>query len=82
MPELKINNPRYVCQLAFEGAWPTSVAFLGSHRRLVAGNRDGQLYLWQLPNDPASVATKDEKKKDAAPVGPSPDRSSPPRLPS
>lgn len=72
MPELKINQPKYVCKLTFEGAWPTSVAFLGSHRRLAAGNRDGQLYVWELPGDPAAVSQQDEKKKDEAPVGPAP----------
>jgi WD40 repeat protein len=72
MAELKINKPEYVCKLTFEGAWPTSVAFLGSHRRVAAGNRNGQLYVWELPDDPATVAVKNEKKKDEAPVGPAP----------
>ena len=44
-----------VWTLPFEGAWATSVAFLGSHQKLVAGNRNGQMLLWNLP----ASATKD-----------------------
>jgi WD40 repeat protein len=45
---MKIGKPQLVWQLSFEGAWPTSVAFVGN-RRVAAGNRDGQIYVWQLP---------------------------------
>lgn len=40
------------CELLFEGSWPTSVAFLGSGRRIAAGNRDGTLLIWDLPDQP------------------------------
>lgn len=39
-------------QLTFEGSWPTSVAFLGSSRRLAAGNQLGHIYVWDLPETP------------------------------
>ncbi|MEX0704003.1 MAG: hypothetical protein WD069_18020 [Planctomycetales bacterium] len=35
--------------LPFEGAWVTSVCFLGGTRRVVAGNRNGEMFLWALP---------------------------------
>ena len=40
-------------ELIFEGAWPTSVAFLGSSRRLAAGNQIGQIVIWDLPETPS-----------------------------
>jgi len=49
-------NPKSLtphCELVFEGDWPTSVAFLGSGQRLAAGNRDGVLLVWDLPEQPA-----------------------------
>lgn len=35
-------------QLRFEGSWPMAVAFVGE-RRVAAGNREGQIYVWELP---------------------------------
>ncbi len=49
---MKIENPKLLYQLTFEGAWPSAVAFLGSGRRLAAANQDGQLYVWELPAEP------------------------------
>jgi len=34
-------------QLAFEGSWPTAVAFLASGC-LAAGNQLGQIYVWEF----------------------------------
>lgn len=47
-------KPKLRYQLTFEasGAWPTSVAFLGSGRRLAAGNQLGQIFVWELPEKP------------------------------
>ena len=47
-------KPKLRYQLTFEasGAWPTSVVFLGSGRRLAAGNQLGQIFLWELPEKP------------------------------
>jgi WD40 repeat protein len=49
---MKIDKPSLVCQFPFEGAWPTSVAFLGSSRRLAAANRAGTIFVWDLPETP------------------------------
>lgn len=51
----KPSKATLVWSLPFEGAWATSVAFLGSSQKLVAGNRNGQLLMWNLPTE----ATKD-----------------------
>jgi WD40 repeat protein len=47
-------KPKLRYQLTFEGsgAWPTSVAFLGSGHRLAAGNQLGQIFVWDLPEKP------------------------------
>jgi WD40 repeat protein len=52
MPDLNPMKAALHCELVFEGAWTTSVAFLGSGRRLAAGNRDGMLLVWDLPEQP------------------------------
>lgn len=65
-----IQNPKLLWQLTFEGAWPTAVAFLGSSRRMVAGNQAGQLYVWDLPETPAafeSPKNSERKAPDHAP---------------
>ncbi len=46
---MQINKPIHQWQLSFEGEWPTSVAFLGSSRRIAAANRAGQIFVWDLP---------------------------------
>ena len=53
MAEFTPKNATPHCELVFEGDWPTSVAFLGSGQRLAAGNRDGVLLVWDLPEQPA-----------------------------
>jgi WD40 repeat protein len=52
MAELKPNPANAAWQLPFEGTWPTSVAFLGETRRLAAANRQGEIFLWDLPAEP------------------------------
>ena len=49
---MQINKPIHRWQLSFEGEWVTSVAFLGDARRIAAGNRAGQIYVWELPANP------------------------------
>lgn len=66
---MRINKPSHQWQLTFEGDWPTSVAFVGDGRRVAAGNRTGQIYLWELPeNPPEPKAGKDEKKENGGPA--------------
>jgi WD40 repeat protein len=48
MPELQPKSLKPLCEFPFEGPWPTSVAFVGDEV-LAAGNAEGQLYLWKLP---------------------------------
>ena len=55
---MKFDKPRQLWNLQFEGAWPTSVAFLGDNR-IAAGNRNGQLLIWQLPDEPAAGDSKE-----------------------
>jgi WD40 repeat protein len=52
---MNVSNPQLVWQLAFEGAWPTAVAFLGSGRRLAAANQLGQVFVWDLPETPPAL---------------------------
>jgi WD40 repeat protein len=49
-------------QLTFEGAWSSAVALLELGNKLVAGNRDGTLLLWDLTAPPVEVT--DEQKRD------------------
>lgn len=49
---LTLDQPERLFQLTCEGSWPTSVAFLGDSRRLVAGNQRGELFLWDLDREP------------------------------
>ena len=71
MPAFNPANPKLRYQLTFEGSWPTSVAFLGSGRKLAAGNQLGQIFIWNLPEAPPPLDPKtDGKDKLAANVWP------------
>ncbi len=61
MPDFQAANLTH--QLTFEGNWPTAVAFTGDDH-IVAGNRDGQLYLWDLTGD--VVERTELQQKDGA----------------
>ena len=73
---MEINEPTHVWQLSFDGDWPTSVAFLGNGRKIAAGNRQGQIYVWNLPETPPAEdadgegkeKTKSETPPDFAPI--------------
>jgi WD40 repeat protein len=69
---MKINNPKLLWQLTFEGNWPSAVAFLGSGQKLAAANQEGMLYIWDLPTevpkfDPPKN-NSERKAPDHAPV--------------
>lgn len=70
MPAFNPAKPKLRYQLTFEGSWPTSVAFLGSSRKLAAGNQLGQIFIWNLPETPPPLDPKDSKDKQAANVWP------------
>lgn len=65
---MEIKNPKRIWRLAFEGEWPTSVTFLENNRRVAAGNRGGEIYVWDLPESPPEPEKAeegdDEQKKD------------------
>ena len=61
---MQINKPTHQWQLSFEGDWPTSVAFLGDSRRIAAGNRAGQIFIWELPESPPKKKQSDKDKKE------------------
>jgi WD40 repeat protein len=61
-------QPKLLYELTFEGSWPMAVTFLDSPRRVAAGNQDGLLYVWELPETPPEpMAKKEGEKKPAAP---------------
>lgn len=65
---------KHVGRLQFEGAWPTSVAFLDSGKKVAAGNREGQIYIWELQDEFSADESKDDAKGDEPPWGPAPVR--------
>lgn len=64
MPDLQPDKIRAVWKLPFEGAWPSAVAFLGTHRRVASGNQNGTLLVWDLPESPVATKFKDEQGKE------------------
>jgi len=63
-------KPKLRYQLTFESTWPTSVAFLGSGRRLAAGNQLGQIYVWDLPEKPPEYKAESKGDRQAPNVWP------------
>src|SRR5262245_45710326 len=43
--------------IRWDAAWVTAVSFVGSARKLAAGNQLGQLFLWDLPEKPDATLT-------------------------
>jgi len=67
---MQINTPSQKWHLSFETEWPTSVVFLGSSRRIAAGNRLGQIFVWDMPENSPKLSPdgqKNEKKADIPP---------------
>ncbi len=64
---LRIDNPKLLWQLTFEGAWPTAVAFLGSSRKLAAANQEGQIFIWDLPAEPPAFEPDKKSGERKAP---------------
>ena len=65
---MKIHEPSHRWRLQFEGEWPTSVTFLGNSLKIAAGNRGGQIAVWNLPTMPPTPAA--DAKDPAAPNHP------------
>lgn len=62
---MKPAKPKEIWALSFEPAWTTSVAFLGNHQQLAAGDREGRILIWELPTDPPKPSDDEEEDKDA-----------------
>ncbi len=66
MPDFTPENPKQIWQLPFqnrnEGSWPMAVSFLGSDRRIAAGDRDGRLLVWDLP-EPGEAPPLEQQQK-------------------
>jgi WD40 repeat protein len=67
---MKIDNPKLLWQLTFEGDWPSAIAFLGSGRKLAAANQDGHLYIWDLPEQPPEKFEVEKNSDRKAPDHP------------
>jgi WD40 repeat protein len=67
MPAFNPTNFKLRYQLTFEGSWPTSIAFLGSGRKLAAGNQLGQIFVWDLPEAPPAFDPKADRNERQAP---------------
>ena len=63
---MKIGKPKRAWELEFDGDWPTSVAFLSDGKRIAAGNRAGQIFVWQLPDIVPN--SKNDKPPSVVPI--------------
>jgi WD40 repeat protein len=63
MPNLA--KPTQAWNLTWDADWVTAVAWLGSSRRIAAGNNLGQILLWELPDKPGGDTPKPLVKLDA-----------------
>jgi WD40 repeat protein len=50
--------------LPWDPTWVTAVTFVGSSRRLAAGNYFGQIFLWDLPENPGAPAPPPVRRLD------------------
>jgi WD40 repeat protein len=62
MPDLA--KPSQAWNLTWDADWVTAVAFLGSSRRVAAGNNLGQILLWELPEKPGGDPPKPVARLD------------------
>lgn len=75
MPEWNPKSARLLWQFVFEGEWPTSVAFARQASLVAAGNRLGEIFVWDLTQTPPAAEESTDsppaqKKKDDAPSAP------------
>jgi WD40 repeat protein len=57
-------KPTQAWNLPWDADWVTAVAWLGSSRRVAAGNNLGQILLWELPEKPGGEAPKPVARLD------------------
>ena len=65
MPEFKPEKLAPKQQFVFEGDWPVSIAFLGDGR-VAAGDRGGQIFIWNVDEEDGKKNPAQEKKDDKA----------------
>jgi WD40 repeat protein len=61
---IDFNKAALVWNLPWDADWVTAVCFLGSTRRVAAGNNLGQILLWDLPDKPAAAAPPPVRRLD------------------
>ena len=63
-----LAKPALAWNLPWDADWVTAVAFLGSSRRVAAGNNLGQILLWELPEKAGGDAPKPLARSTATPT--------------
>lgn len=61
---LDLAGAKQTLTIPWESAWVTTVAFVGATRRLAAGNREGQLFLWDIPEKPGDPLPPPARRLD------------------
>ena len=59
-----LTKPAQAWNLQWDADWVTAVTFLGSSRRVAAGNNLGQILLWELPDKTGGDAPKPVARLD------------------
>jgi WD40 repeat protein len=67
---MNLEKAKHLWELPFEGAWVQACTFVGNSRQLAAGNRNGQMYLWELPESPATADSANQDQKKPASLAP------------
>jgi WD40 repeat protein len=57
MAELNFDKAALAWTMLWDADWVTAVTFVGSNRRLVAGNQLGQILMWDLPEPGEKTVT-------------------------
>lgn len=57
-------NPAWKLPFDVASQWPMAVALLGSHQKLAAGNQDGTILVWDLPEQPVATKIKLDNGKE------------------
>ncbi|MGE3805359.1 MAG: WD40 repeat domain-containing protein [Gemmataceae bacterium] len=56
MATIDFNKAKLAWTLSWDSGWVTAVSFLGDSRRLAAGNNQGDILIWDLPEKQGSPA--------------------------
>src|SRR5262245_45596038 len=58
---MTFDNATLAWTLPWDADWVSAVSFIGSSRRLAAGNNLGEILVWDLPEKPERLPEKPEK---------------------